>query len=110
MGQVCHQHCPGGGSSVAAVAGVVATGSAASAIGAYLGDIVLTAGVIVAVLVVTGTWFLVHVLRRDREHVSGRLAVSRAAGLAAGSLRQIEAPPPVVASALALRKEGEVWQ
>ena len=71
MSQICHLHCPSpGGGGAGMVAMVAAAGSATAAISAVIGDIVLCAGIVVTVLVITGTWYLVHVLRRDRSIAS----------------------------------------
>jgi hypothetical protein len=77
MSQICHLHCPSpGGGGAGMVAMVAAAGSATAAISAVIGDIVLCAGIVVTVLVITGTWYLVHVLRRDRQHLSGRQSIA----------------------------------
>jgi hypothetical protein len=65
--QICHAHCPsgGGGLAVVAAAGVAVVGTGATIV-AYLDDLVMIAGVTVAVLLAAGIWYLLHILRRDK--------------------------------------------
>lgn len=78
MPQICHLHCPSpAGTSAGIIIAVAAGVSATAAISAYIGDIVLTAGIIVVVLLVASTWCLVHVLRRDQRHVTSRETVDQ---------------------------------
>jgi hypothetical protein len=72
MGQICHAHCPPDGGGHVIAAAVAAAGASGTAIAAVIGDILLAAGIIVAVLAVGGAWLLVHLLRRDRGTVTSR--------------------------------------
>jgi Flp pilus assembly protein TadB len=92
MPQICHAHCPSGSSGGLVVAVVAIGAGAVAAIGAYIGDILLTAGIVVTLLVIAGTWLLVHLLRRDRRETTGRPMVRSLADVQQG---QLSAPAPV---------------
>ena len=90
--QVCHAHCPQSAVVPAAAVAVAAVAAAGATIGAWIGDILLTAGIVVTLLVVAGTWLLVHLLRRDRRETTGRPMVRSLADVQQG---QLSAPAPV---------------
>ena len=79
--QVCHAHCPGGGSGLGAGA-LVAAGSAGAAISAVAGEIIWTASIVMVVALVVSVAVLIHVLRRDRPVITGRPAVRSLAEVA----------------------------
>ena len=75
MPHPCPHHCPSGSAGHGALVVVAAGAAVATAIGTYIGEILWTAGTIAVVLTVVGMWYLVHVLRADRQHITGRPAV-----------------------------------
>ena len=76
MPQVCHAHCPPDGGGHVLVIAAAAAGVAVSSVAAVIGDIVLAAGIVMAVLVIGGTWLLVRLLRRDRGMLTSREALT----------------------------------
>jgi hypothetical protein len=93
MPHPCPHHCPSGSSGVIPLAiAAVTVGAGATAISAVIGDIVLAAGIIVALLLAGATWLLVHLLRRDRREITGRPMVR---SLADAQQARLTALPPV---------------
>jgi hypothetical protein len=81
MPQICHRHCPSDGPSllgfVIGAGAVVVFGG--MAIMAVIDQMVIIGAISVVVLAATGIWYLLHVLRRDAEHVTSRETADRLA-------------------------------
>lgn len=117
MPQVCHAHCPPDGGSHAIAIAAAAAGVAVSSIAAVIGDIVLAAGIVMAVLAVGGIWLLVHLLRRDQGTVTSRediVALSAQRRVALPQVRQAiagayvitDAREPAETSRIAIKRDG----